>query len=113
MNFDMFSGNNKQLVVTVLDAPNGSVVDITGATAVKWQLFHAAAASTDPVISKTLVSGITLSDPTAGQFTVLLSSTDTAGLSGKYYYEAEVTDVSSRKETVASGYITFTLKRIA
>lgn len=113
MNFDMFSGNNKEIVITVYDKPNGSIVDISGATAVAWQLFRAAITATTPVISKSLVSGVTLSNPTNGQFTVSLSASDTTGLSGKYYYEAELTDSGARRETVASGYITFTLKRIA
>ena len=113
MNFDMYSGNAKVLVFTVYDKPNGTVVNITGATPVKFQIFHDSPVAADPVLSKDLTSGITLSSPTAGQFTVTLASADTAGFSGRYYYEAEVTDSSSRKETVATGYINITLKRIA
>jgi len=112
MNFDMYSGNAKVLVFTVYDKPNGDVVNITGATAVKFQIFHDSPATGDPVVSKTLGSGITLSDPTNGQFTVTLTSVNTSGFSGRYYYEAEVTDSSSRVETVATGYINITLKRI-
>jgi hypothetical protein len=114
MDFDMHSGNSKSLIVSVLDKPNGSAVSLVSAQAIKWQLFHSTPATADPIISKSLTSGITINTPaSAGIFTVVISSTDTAGLSGLYYHETEVTDAAGNKETVDSGFINIKLKRIA
>jgi hypothetical protein len=113
MNFDMYSGNSKQLVVSLLDKPHGSPVSLVSVDSIKWQLFHTTPVTADPIVSKSLLSGITVdADPTLGIFYILLSASDTSGLSGSYYHETEVVDLAGNKETVDSGVINIKKKRI-
>lgn len=112
MDFSMYSGNSKALIVTVLDKPNGSPVSLASAQAIKWQLFHSTPITADPIVSKSLLSGVTVTDAAGGVFTVSIAASDTAGLSGSYYHETEVTDSAGNKETVDSGFINIKAKRI-
>lgn len=113
MDFTMFSGNAKVLEFTVYDKPGGDVVTLVGATAIKWQLFHMTPATADPIISKTLGSGITVTSPAGGIYEVVLAAVDTTSLAGLYYYETELVDADGYKETVDSGTINIKQRRIA
>ena len=100
--FLMWSGDNKTITVTVYDNDD-VVVDITN-VAITWELSQ----NVDSValISKTAGSGITLSDPTNGIFTITLDPANTGSLSGRYYHEAEITDLSGDISTVMVGHAT-------
>lgn len=91
-NFTMVSGDSKNITVSMLDG-----VPLDGAT-VKWALKQSST-----VVSKTTSSGITIAGST---FTIRLNSADTASLIGKYYHEAEVTDMFGNVSTVMTGNIT-------
>ena len=100
--FLMWSGDDKTITVTVYDNDD-VVVDITGAT-ITWEL--SLNVDSAALISKTVGSGITLSDPTNGVFTITLDPTDTDSLSGRYYHEAEITDSSGDISTALIGHAT-------
>ena len=100
--FLMWSGDDKTITVTVYDNDD-VVVDITGAT-ITWELSQNV--DSTALISKTVGSGITLSDPTNGIFTIALDPADTASLSGRYYHEAEITDAAGDVSTALVGHAT-------
>jgi hypothetical protein len=95
-NFEMFAGDTKAVTVTVAG------VDLTGAT-VKWamkkSIFNA-----EPDVYKDTAAGISVI--TADKFTIALAPADTELLTGTYYHEASVTDVSGNVSTVLTGTIT-------
>lgn len=93
--FSMFAGDTKDIVVTMSDSTN-----LTGAT-IAWVLRRGGVTGTVEV-PKSTTSGISISNTT---FTVRLSASDTANLKGRYYHEAEVTDVSGNVSTVMTGSI--------
>lgn len=104
--FEMFSGDSKDLVITVVDE-NDVTFSLTSAS-IKFN------ASREPgstvLINKgTDVSpgGITITNPAGGIFTVTLDPGDTKDLTEKFlYYEAEITDVLGNIATVTFGTIT-------
>ena len=100
--FRMTAGDSKVLEVTVVDTEN-EAVDITGTT-IRWQLARLAT-DAEPLISKSVGSGIEITDGPAGRFDVTLDPGDTADLDGSYYYEAEVDD-GGVISTVLSGRAT-------
>jgi hypothetical protein len=98
-NFVMFSGDDKTLRFTVLDSSSASI-DLTGAS-VTWML--ATDDKSASLIKKSTDSGcgISISGCT---FDVDLSPSDTDGLTGVYYHEAQVRDSASDLSTVATGW---------
>ena len=95
----MYSGDHKNLVITVLDG-NGASVLLTNAS-VSWMLAETPAGAS--LVSRTSDSGITVSGCT---FTVSLSPVHTASLGGVYYHEAQVRDSASQISTVTTGNVT-------
>jgi hypothetical protein len=98
----VWSGDDKVITVTVYDNDD-VVVDITSAT-ITYQLSQNVKSAA--IISKTVGSGITLTDPTSGVFTITFDPADTASLSGRYYHECEITDTSGDVSTGFVGYAT-------
>jgi hypothetical protein len=60
----------------------------------------------EAVLTKTTSSGISITNAAGGIFQVSLTAADTAGLSGAYYFEAQVTDAGSNVSTVTTGTLT-------
>lgn len=95
---EMFSGDTKTINVTVLDDA-GAKKDLTSAT-ITWKLFLRSDKVTAK-ISKTVGSGVTITDATNGVFQVALAAADTAELAaGDYIQECEVVDSALSKSTV-------------
>ena len=98
-------GDTARLTVTVRDAA-GAVVDLTGATAIAWQMARSAFAAS-PTLSKSLGSGVTVTDAMNGVFQVALAPADSADLLGDFHHEAEVTDGAGDIATVFCGTLNF------
>ena len=99
-NFTLTAGDTKSLVITVKDN-EGVAVDITGAS-VKWQAARSFGKAS--AISKaTGGSGIVLTNPSTGVFTVTLDADDTEDLKGQFYHEAQVTLADGTIATVLFG----------
>ncbi len=98
-NLEMFAGDTRVLHVTVLDQ-DSAVVDITGATV---NFMVSKRRTTSPLFTKTVGSGVVISDGPNGEMDITLDPADTTSLKGAHYFECEVTDVSSRKTTVLYG----------
>lgn len=95
--FDMHSGDNRKLEVTVQSAA-GTPVDITGAT-FKWQLSKLDAEgaiplpkSETPILQKDNggLGGVAIITPGSGRVDVTLIPADTAALRGEYYHELQM-----------------------
>ncbi len=99
---EFVSGDSKRLVVSVTD-DNDTAVDLTGAV-ISWQLARSVYGSAE--ISKSVGSGIAITDAVNGEFTVTLDPLDTDALEGDFYHEAQVTDTLGDISTVFSGNIT-------
>jgi hypothetical protein len=107
-NFEMVSGDTKDIVVSVLDE-NDAVVPITGATAV----FALSKTDFSPILfTKTVGSGIVITDGPGGILTVTLVEADTESLIGQHYYEIELTDAAFKVSTIALGRITIRKNQI-
>ena len=106
-NFEMHQGNDKSLVVSVVDN-DGDPVDVSTATGAQYEL--AKNQSSAVKITKTLGAGISVSGSTA---TVVLDDTDTEDLSGSYYHELELTDAAGYIHTAFHGWVTIKKTRVA
>ncbi len=101
-NFDMVKGNDVDVAIIVKDLA-GNVKDITDAT-VKFAM--AVDRQSTPVLTKATPTGITLSDPVNGEFTIHFDPADTTNLAeGMYVFEAETTDQSGNIVAVTLGRI--------
>ena len=102
------AGDTRTIRATVEQSP-GVPFNLTGAS-IKWQMFAMSGGTFtgSPIISKSVGSGITITDAGAGIFHISLLSADTTGLAGTYYHESEVTLPGSIVHTVFTGTITIT-----
>ena len=102
------AGDFLELVVTILGG-DGEPVDLTGASAIRYVVTRQGAGG-DPVgaalVSRTLGSGIAVTNGPAGQITITLPNGATDNLLGSYRHECEVTDDEGRISTVFIGRFT-------
>lgn len=104
-NFEMFQGDNKELVITVYKQDGVSIQDLTGYNAV-WCAHNQT--PENPVIIKTTSpgEGITIPDPSSGQLVIELANVDTNTLTPKTYgHQCEVEDALGNHATVTTGYM--------
>lgn len=107
-NFEVVSGNDKVINVTVLDE-DGNAVDLSGSTIV-WAV-AISEKSKSTIFSYTSPTNITITDASAGKFRIDLEDTDTEALSiarikMDYYHEARVVSSGGKKTTVMVGTMT-------
>lgn len=91
------------VVVTEDGKSTGTPIDIDGVQKITWAL---SSRDDDPVryITKTLASGISVTDGPGGAFTITVSAADTYDIPpGRYYHQARITDGSGNKSTVFNG----------
>ena len=102
MDFEIYSGDSKNLLVTVTDE-NNNPVNITGAQSIVWALI-----SGDKVIlRKTLSEGeITIIDGLAGMFKITLQSADTVNLAGQYQHECRLVTADGASGIIFTGTLT-------
>jgi len=99
--FEVFQGNDVILQVTVIDQ-DGTVFPLTGATPIVWKLMRELGC--DPtLITKSLGSGITVTDAAGGKLEIKIDAADNLILSGIFEHELTVTDSISDKSTVMVG----------
>lgn len=110
--FELFSGDDLDLTVTVVDAEE-AIVDITLAGPVRWQLGRLATGAVispanpgQPIVSKAIGTGIVLTSGISGIMTISIDDTDTDGLrGGEYYHELELV-LGGKRTTVMYGVVT-------
>lgn len=111
--FDMHRGDARVITFVVKDAA-GVVVDITAAT-LTWALAKQDPESLDPqpkgsasaLVTKTIGSGITVTDPVNGAGEIALNSADTIGFKapGDFYQELQI-QLATKPTTIMFGIIT-------
>lgn len=110
----LVSGDTFALAVTLITDDDGTPQDITSASATYavYDLDPNTGAAVTQQFAKTVGSGITLTDPTAGLMTITALASNTAPLGGDYYHELEVT-IGSTVQTVFYGTARFRIDAIA
>lgn len=110
--FSFFSGDTQTLKITVNDGATPPVAkDLTGAT-ITWGL--AKRQGKAPFLTKTIGSGITVTDAVNGELEVAIDPADTADVKGgSYYHELEITDSIGNIATAAYGDVTIEADSIA
>ena len=111
---NIVQGNSFDVIFNVTNSA-GAVVDLSTASAIKYVIANAAGT---PVITKTIGSGVTITNAAGGVFKANLTAADTASLEGPYRHEAVITFADGSVNTVvadaAVNYGTITVrKRIA
>jgi len=92
----IYEGEDKTWTVTIVDSA-GDAIDITGYTflfVVKTKIDDS---DSDAVISKEITSH---SDPTNGVTQIAIDSSDTANISGKYVYDYQWIDSTTKRRVV-------------
>lgn len=105
MSFEMFAGDTKRLHFTITSGPpSNTPLDIQDAT-VRWQASKGTLArfSTIPVLTKTVGTGLEITDAFSGAITVELVPEDTEALKGTFYHEVEIEDASGDISTAFTG----------
>lgn len=105
-NFTTYIGDDAAPIFTVLDS-NGVAIDISTVSDIIWNAGRTVSGT--PAIAKTKSAGggITfVTDGTNGQFTVAISRTDSAALSGNYQHQAILIDAGNERTTVSMGTMT-------
>lgn len=90
------AGDDITLHITAVGA-DGEAINLTGSTII-FAVFNSYGTEQ---FRKTSASGITVTGATTGNFDVQIDDTDTNGFDGLYDCEAEITDSSGKKVTVA------------
>ena len=101
--FTMTAGDTKTLSVTVTEKADASATDISGAV-IAWKLAQTLRGGV--LISKSTVSGISITSGSRGTFDITIDPADTASLLGDYYHEAQVTFSTEKVSTVLKGKMT-------
>ena len=99
--FEMWSGDHKNLQVTVYDG-DGASIDLSGASVI-WLMSEGVEGASLLKRSTDSGCGISVSGST---FTVSLSPTHTSGSAGTLYHEAQVRDGFGNISTVMTGHAT-------
>lgn len=87
--FEIYQGEDRYIEVIVYeDDDNTKKKNIQGAT-ISW-ICKKKVDSTIAILSKTVDSGITITDATNGVFMISLSATETKDLYQRYYHEAKI-----------------------
>ncbi len=110
--FAMYAGDTANINCVVRTGPNPTdpVKDISGSV-IAWVLFDDPAGAVK--LTKSTVSGITITSGIGGAFTVALTAGDTETMTPNiYYHEAEVTDVLGNVSTVYTGAVTIKRSRV-
>lgn len=106
--FSMKSGDSKNIFITIKDS-DGVVVDVTNFTAFTWSMSALepdGKFSSTVTLSKSLGSGITVSDGLNGIIKVRLEEADTESLDGLYYHETEGVSATPDTGTTTTGTLT-------
>jgi hypothetical protein len=104
---EMVAGDTLVIVIPITDADTGGMLDLTGAQQIRWWLAQYLDTPIDEVpVKKSLGEGIAVAgEPTGGTIEVTIDQTDTEGLVGAHYHEAEVVTAAGVVKTVAAGMI--------
>jgi len=100
-----YKGETKLFPITVIDSDTNLLKDLSGSSIV-WEVLNRYTG--EVLITKTTLSGISINNPSGGEFTVILEASDTNLLQNAnwYYHRATVTDNLNAISVVTVGSIT-------
>lgn len=101
--FECWQGEDNTLQITV-KKEDGTPKDISASTAITWKLARKPSAAT-ALLTKSLGSGIAITDGLNGVFQITLSAADLASLYDSYYHEARVKDSANKSKVVTTGKV--------
>lgn len=104
------AGDYLELVVSVVDGA-GAVVDLTDLQGARYAITAAPSSST-ALVSKSLGSGVAVTNAEGGEITATLDNGDTGALAGSYRHEFEIIDAAGRVSTVLQGQFKITAQMI-
>ena len=99
-NIEIYQGDTRTLTVTVYDL-DGKITSISGAS-IKWVVYKRSSGKI--YVSKTVGSGITITDGANGLLEIALLRDNTLNLLGNYKHECELVDTSNNYSTIFTGY---------
>lgn len=104
-NFEVYQGDNKEIIITVRNKYTGALEDLTGYSAV-WCAYNQTLANV-VILKVTTDGGIVIPTPTSGELHIILDSEDTADLvpTKNYGHQCEIEDALGNHSTVATGYM--------
>lgn len=95
-NLDIYEGEDKTWTVTITDSA-GDPIDITGYTFLFMVKTNISDTDANAIITKQITSH---SDPTNGVTQIALDSSDTEDSSGKYVYDYQWLDTSTKRRPI-------------
>jgi hypothetical protein len=101
--FEVFSGNDKILAVTIVDE-DGVAVNLGGVQEIIWAIGKTASGTAKFTKSMTS-SEIEVVDAAGGRVDVIIDAEDLEPLSGDHYHEMRITDALGKKTTVMYGAV--------
>lgn len=99
-NIVLHAGDDVQIAVDVYDEDD-TPLGLEGATVV-WAVAERDAAATRVLTKSSADGGIVLGEP-SNRFVIAIAAADTAGLAGRYWHQAQVTDGAGNRSTVLAG----------
>jgi len=99
MNFTIYSGDSRDLIVYVTDS-NNNFINITGFI-IEFALVNND--NSQIILTKDNDLGIIITDAVNGKFIVNLLSADTVNLNGEYKYSIRLTDTSANTSIILAG----------
>lgn len=109
--FDVFSGDHKNVVVDLVDG-SGIALDLNTISAMKWQ-FKKHPYSQTYLVQKTLAAGGIEKTNVAGRISIKLEPNDTKDYYGLYYHELELTDIDGNVTTAFTGVVNICIDGIS
>lgn len=99
-NLELYQGKDRTIEVTVYDGV-GNLLNISGSS-FTWVVYRPTPGSI--VLTKTTISGISLTVPVSGLMEITLIPEDTQNLLGQYNHEGEITTSTGKQDTIFTGY---------
>lgn len=100
--FDMYSGDNETIRLTITDTTTGNPLDLDTLNAINFK-----ASGPGAIFKKTLGSGVTKLAPAIdGVIDIAIDQADTEDVRGLFNYEVETISTSNYKQTVKNSLFT-------
>lgn len=106
-NFSLYVGNDMTVLFDV--GPDDAGLNLQFAQSLTWKAYAQMLGVPDKtaaLISKSLESGITVTDPLLLKITVTIAGADTLGQNGNLYHEIRLVDVNGKVATLTIGLMT-------
>lgn len=97
------AGEYKKFSVTIKNG-SGTAINLTGATPIQYGISQTEGGAR--ILTKTLGSGITITDAANGVLEIVITAADLAGKEGEFHHELSITESSGNKSCAFTGKLT-------